>query len=392
MLQSLLKKLIQTGTGKLQRLIGLIGLGIAVLLLLIAIQLQSNYKDLLWHPKNKDSIANFLVISKQMNKSNVNNSQLSSTEINQLKQQPFVEKLGWLTASKFKVSAQSISERIPFYTDLFFESVPDEFLDVRDKEWKWDSSVRFIPLIVPNMFIDMYNFGFATSQNLPQLSKEAIKILPIQINIYQHGVPVTFIGRVVGFSDRISSVLVPQTFMDWANLHFGSNQINQPSRVIIQTKDPGNPALIKYLKDNQLTTDADKTRFSKYRQIVDAVVRISGITGLLMLAFALLILSLFIKLSIASSKSEIELLMQIGMSPKQLRTFMFRHFFPPNVYIIAGIVLLLAAVQYWIASLLSAQQIFLSYWLSLATLLGAIALIVIFWLTQHFTIKQYTSS
>jgi len=66
---------------------------------------------------------------------------------------------------------------------IFFESVPDEFLDVKNDAWKWDANSDYIPMIVPNTFLDMYNFGFAASQNLPQLTQELVKNLPIQINI-----------------------------------------------------------------------------------------------------------------------------------------------------------------------------------------------------------------
>ena len=113
---------------------------------------------------------------------------------------------------------------------------------------------------------------------------------------------ISYYGKVVGFSDRISSVLVPQPFMDWANKQFGIQQNTKPSRIVIRTKDPGNPELVKYLENHGLTTDADKTRFSKYRQVVDTVVDISWITGAVMLLFALLIFTLFIQLTVASAR------------------------------------------------------------------------------------------
>jgi hypothetical protein len=61
--------------------------------------------------------------------------------------------------------------------------VPDEFLDVNTPDWQWNATSTFIPMIIPNMFLDMYNFGYAQSQHLPQLSQDLIKTLPVQINI-----------------------------------------------------------------------------------------------------------------------------------------------------------------------------------------------------------------
>jgi hypothetical protein len=100
---------------------------------------------------------------------------LSGTEIEDLKKQSFVDAVGVLTPSRFKIDAQFISDQIPVHSDIFFESVPDEFIDVQSADWKWNNNSGFIPMIIPNMFLDMWNFGFATSQDLPQLTQDFVK-------------------------------------------------------------------------------------------------------------------------------------------------------------------------------------------------------------------------
>ena len=206
-----------------------IGLFIAMLLILAAVQIQSDYQQILYSKTSQDSIADFLVINKIVTDKNIGSTTLTAAEINDLKQQPFVEKIGALTPSRFRVGVQSISKQIPFYSDFFFESVPDEFLDVTSPDWKWNENSTFIPMIIPNMFLDMYNFGYAQSQHLPQLSQDLVKNLPVQIDIQTPAGIVNYYGKVVGFSDRISSVLVPQPFMDWANKKFGTGANQQPS-------------------------------------------------------------------------------------------------------------------------------------------------------------------
>lgn len=147
------------------------GLFVAMLLILSAVQIQSNYQQILYSKTSQDSIADFLVINKTITNQNIGDATLSDAEISDLKKQSFVEKIGQLTPSRFRVGVQSISKQIPFYSDFFFESVPDEFLDVNTPDWKWDETSNYIPMIIPNMFLDMYNFGFAQSQHLPQLSQ-----------------------------------------------------------------------------------------------------------------------------------------------------------------------------------------------------------------------------
>lgn len=387
MLQSLLKKIIKTGSGRLRYILAMIGLGIALLLILSAIQLQANYWQLLHGGSEQDSIANFLVVNKVVTDQNVGHTDLTEEDIQALKGQPFIKEVGVVTPSRFKVAANGGSA-LPFYTDMFFESVPDKFLDISGKDWTWNDQSQFIPIVIPNQFLDMYNFGFARSQNLPQLSHDLIKSIPIRIDIQTPAGQKQFYAKVAGFSDRISSILVPQAFMEWANQNFATEPPKGASRVIIRTDDPSNPKLMEYLNAHHLTTDLEKTRFSKYRQIVAFVVQLSGFTGMAMFLFALLIFSLFIELTIASCRSEIRLLVTLGSSPRQLSKFLMKQFFPSNIYIAVAVLVVLSLLQWFLHQFLASQSMVVSAFISPITLLGSFLVLLILWWVHVRTIKQ----
>jgi hypothetical protein len=158
---------------------------------------------------------------------------------------------------------------------------------------------------------------------------------------------------------------------------------------VIRTKDPGNPELVKYLQRHGLTTDTEKTRFSKYRQVVNTVVNISWITGATMLLFALLIFTLFIQLTVASAKDEITLLVTLGASPKQLQQFLMKRFFPPNIIITIIVLAILAVLQFLLKSFLQAQNIHVNPFLSYTTFIVAIVILLVLWMVNHQTIKKY---
>lgn len=384
-LNSLLKKLIRTATGRTRYAMAIIGLSVALLLILAAVQIQVNYTELLQGKQNKDSVANFLVLNKILTDQNIGKAVLTQEEIDDIRSQSFTESVGILQTSKFKASIQSSSEVFPFYTDIAFESVPDAFLDVNAKEWTWDETSAYVSIIVPGMFLDIYNFQFSLSQGLPQLTREVVKMIFFNVNIYgADGSTRVYRGKVVGFSDRISSLLIPQSFMDHANQRYGKNAGSSPSRIIIRTKDPGHPDLISYLKKKQLTTDQDKTRFSKYRQIVEMVVNITGVTGLLMFLFAMLIFSLFIQLTISSCKEEIKLLITLGASPSQLRLFLIKQFFPVNIWIVVGSLVVLSLVQFWLSDILLQQSAFIAPYISPITIsISGLILFIIYLLNRR---------
>ncbi|MFX6803807.1 hypothetical protein ABTH20_20330, partial [Acinetobacter baumannii] len=75
---------------------------LAVILLLMAVQIQVNFSKLLGSENTRDSIANFLVINRELTDANIGNSRLPDSLIADLQKQPFTEAIGTLEASRFK--------------------------------------------------------------------------------------------------------------------------------------------------------------------------------------------------------------------------------------------------------------------------------------------------
>ncbi|MCX6210785.1 MAG: hypothetical protein NTZ59_15100 [Bacteroidetes bacterium] len=388
MFNTLLKKLIKAAGGRVKMMMAIIGLSVATLLILFSVQLQANYYDLLNAKNNQDSITNFLVINKVLNNETIGNTGITTDNVADFKKQNFVQEVSIITPSRFKASLQSNSERFPFYTDISFESVPSSFIDVNTANWNWTEDADFVPIIAPNMFLDFYNFQFAFSQNMPQLTPDIVKMIVFNVNVQTAIGNKQYKGRIVGFSNRITSLLVPQEFMTWGN-QFTSGKAAQPSRLIIKTKDPGNPVLVNYLEKNGYTTDADKTRFSKYRKIVNTVVSISWITGAIMLSFALLIFTLFIQLTVTACKNEIALLITLGTAPKQLEKFLMKQFFPANIIIIFICTLVITILQFFTSQWLQKLNMFVSNYISIYTIIVALVLLCVLWIVNKFTVRKY---
>jgi len=388
-LDFILKKIIRDGVGRSKKISALVGLSVAIFLLLTSIQLQINYHDLLNNKNNKDSIANFLVINKILTDATLGKTSIEDSIIKDIQLQPFTEAVGELSPSKFKASIESNSKRFPFYTDISFESVPKEFVDVNGTVWNWSEQSPYVPIIIPTLFLDFYNFQFSLSQDLPQLTPDIVKMIVFKVSTHTKTGSTSYNAKIVGFSDRISSMIVPEEFLNWGNQQFSLDTTKTVSRVIIKTKDPGSPLLSEYLKKHHLTTDADKTRFSKYRKVVDTVVYIAGITGGLLLAFALLVFTLFIQITIASCKEEITLLIILGASPTQLGKFLIKRFFPINIWLVSGAVTAICFLQYFLFKVLEIQHIYIDRLISGYTIgFAALLLLLIWWINKR-SIQRY---
>jgi hypothetical protein len=389
-MNQLLRKIIKAGVGRLRFIMATVGLGVALLLILLAVQTQANFNDLLYGKYNENETADFLVINKAVTSQGKATNGFTPAEIEDVKKQPFAQAVGLLTAAKFSIKVASYSDMLPFTSDLYFESVPDAFIDLKDSAWKWEVGQQDLPIIIPSFFIDMYNTGMAsTREDLPLLSTEVIKQIPIKVMIEGNGQQGEFLGHVVGLTDRINSILIPQGFMDMANTRFGYKEAPKVTRMIIKTNDPSDTRLTSYLEKNNINTNTDKTRFGKVRKAVDIVVSVVSGFGVIMLLFALLVFSLFIQLTIASTKTEIELLITLGASPNQLGKFLMRQFFPVNVLIMMVCLGVIAALQYSACLFLKKQNMFVSPLISIYTVAAAIAVLAMVWVVYFTTIRKY---
>ena len=88
-------------------------------------------------------------------------------------------------------------------TMLFFESIPTEFIDVADRDWRFDPDKPEIPVIMSRDYLSLYNFGFAASQGLPQVSEGIVSSVPLEFTLRGNGNYDTLRGRIVGLSHRL---------------------------------------------------------------------------------------------------------------------------------------------------------------------------------------------
>jgi hypothetical protein len=202
-------------------------------LLILAIQL---YQDATTFLHESEGPKNYFTLNKKVEGGalvNLGKNEQSFTpeELEKIKSLKGVKRIGGFTRNQFPLSlyiwpSGKVGLGAAAKTDLFFESIPDEFLDFIPKEWHWDENSSLIPIMVPKFYLDLWNFGLAPSRiEYPALSTQAATGMPIQLFIGKRRETILE-GRFVAFSKRINSVLVPANFLQWANTQFGQPEAN----------------------------------------------------------------------------------------------------------------------------------------------------------------------
>lgn len=279
------------------------------------------YKDVLPVFTEGDSFlkTDYLIVSKHANAIGQTNSSADSfapTEIAEIAQQPFIKTVGAFTSAAYHVeAAMSFNGANVLRSELFLESLPDHFIDVPLENWHYAAGEKTVPIILPRSYLTMYNFGFARSRSLPKINEGLVGMLDIDLYVRGKDLSDHYRGRVIGFSGRINTILVPESFLKWSNTQYAKGEENNPTRLAIEAKNPTDTQLTQYFEDNDYdlsdnNLDTEKTT-QFLRMMVIAVMLIGGAISLL--SFYTLILSIY--LLVQKNNEKLENLLLIGYSP-----------------------------------------------------------------------------
>ena len=203
-------------------------------------------------------------------------------------------------------------------TDMFFESVPDAYVDVKLDKWHFDPASGEIPIIIPRNYLNLYNFGFAQSRNLPQLSEGVMGMVNLDIRIMGNGQAAQMRGNIVGFSNRLNTILVPESFIEWANGKYGTGERVEPSRLIVEVNNPTDDRIARYFDSKGYETEGNQLDAGKTAWFLKVITGIVLSVGLLISALSFYILMLSIYLLLQKNTTKLENLLLIGYSPARV--------------------------------------------------------------------------
>lgn len=279
------------------------------------------YRDVLPVFTQGDSFmgAEYIIVSKKITAGNTlsgRSNSFTASDIDDIQGQDFARKVGKFTSTEYKVDARMGINGTPVLSsELFFESVPDNFVDVSLDKWQWKEGAPSVPIILPRSYIAMYNFGFAHNHSLPRISDGLVGMIDFKIFIHGNGRQDEYKGKVIGFSSRLNSILVPQSFMEWSNSTYAPDSKSDPTRLIVEVANPADERIAQYIEDNGFDTennnlDAEKTTYF-LKLVVTLVMAIGGVISVL--SFYILMLSIY--LLVQKNASKLQNLLLIGYSP-----------------------------------------------------------------------------
>lgn len=374
----LLRRNISAGQIAGYALANLVGLAIV----LTAIQF---YRDVttVWDDEDSFISKDYLIISKKVSGlgsfmgADGGSTRFSEEEIADIASHRWARKVGRFNSAAFNVYAKVSLGGSSMGSDLFLESIPDDFFDVSPKGWGYEPGRSdFVPVIISKDYLSLYNFGFATSRGMPQVSEEVIGMVPLQLSLSGNGRQQWVNARIVGFSSRLNTIAVPEEFMEWANREFSASASEAPSRLIVMLDKPGDPQVESYLDEHGYETAGDRAANGKAAYFLSLVTTVVIAVGLVISLLAFFILLLSIYLLLQKNREKIHQLMQLGYSPAQVARYYHLIILAVNLAVIlSAIAVMLVASHQWRGPLATLGVESVTPWLTVAVGLAIMALI-----------------
>lgn len=388
----MISKAFQPSRNKGTLILSSIGTVIGLCLLLIAIQVYTDVNTAI--KENNDD--QFLVLKKKISTLNtlgMGSSNFTIKNIEELRKQNFVTDLApFRSGSGFEVMVVMSFEGgtfPPFSTLAFFESIPNRFIDVDTKDWAWEKGTEEVPIILPNTFLDAYNYGIAPSMGAPQASKSLIGSVRFKLQIRGKQKDAIYYGRVVNFSDRVNSILVPENFLNYLNNEVGNQKEKSPSRLIIATPNKANPEIKSFLSNHGYDTNSEQLKESLIQQVTSSLFYFLLVIGLIIVFLAVIIFILYTKVIINKSQEEIKILLVLGYTWQKISQTLFKLFIKIYGIIIVVSMLIVTLFKYFFSQwTLNKIDLQLPNSIATITFVTGLAFILLFLFINYISISQ----
>lgn len=290
---------------------------VGMIIMLTGVQLYSDIRPML--TGEKSLIGNdYMIVTKPVNRVGISSTKFSTDEVEAFRREEFVVDLGEFLSSQYEVYGSVMFNGRKLSTMMFFEAVDDKFVDVETDRWHFDGITSSIPIIIPRNYLNLYNFGFSQTQSLPQITEALIKSVELDIRLSGNGYSDHLPARVVGFSDRLNTILVPMEFMQWANERYADASAKDVSRLIVEVQNPGDPEVVAYLDQMGYQAEERAAESSKALFLLRVIVAVVIFIGLVFSLLAIFVLVLSIYLLIEKNSEKLRNLSLIGFTPNRI--------------------------------------------------------------------------
>lgn len=355
----MLQKLLFQRASRLNTIGASVGAFVGIALLLLSLQFYTDVQSII------NRATNYVTINKKVSVLNTLSSAIgmdasgfTTADLDELKAKPFIKMVAPFRSNQFRVTATS--SQLGFITEMFFQSLPKEVVDYDGMDFRWREGQEAVPIIMSYDYLALYNFAFAPSQNLPPLTAKTIGFVSFELILRGNGIEKNFTGRIVGFSRRVNSVLVPDEFLQYANSQFGEKQ-KPVKQVMLELDNPYSRAFSDFLTEKNYELSRGGLIGDELKALLQVVILAIFLVGLLVTALSLLVFVLNFRLTVSDAAPDIRLLLQIGYKQDTITDLLNKRFYKQFIIVFLSAILTLLVAKLGMNTWFEAQGFPLSF-------------------------------
>ena len=336
----MLTKLLYKNQDKKQLIIATIGAFLGITFLITSIHYLIKVNDF---GKGTDILGpNTIIVQKKVTNSsslNLSKTDFSESEIKKIKNEPFIQDVQAVISNNFDVSFETADPMVPrFRSDVFIQTVDPKFLDVKSSKWHWKEGDKFVPIIMPRDFLVMLN-TFMSASGIPQISDDLAMDIKFKFTLKDDNQKEWIDARIIGFTNEVSSILVPESFMAYGNGKFTSGKEKKITQIMISGKESEFGLVEDLLKKRGLESKNAQMMIGRLKSVVGTLFFVVLGISIIAVFMSGLVLIQYMQLLMSHNAYEVRTLLRIGYEPSVIIKSFFKYFV--KIFgIVSGIALL----------------------------------------------------
>jgi hypothetical protein len=335
---------------------------------------------------------NTLIIQKKIGANNafqLGKNDFTKREIELIKAESFVAAVEPIISNNFDVSLQTNDPVVPYFrTDVFLQTVNPTFIDVPAQKWTWKKGDAFVPLIMPRDFLVMLN-TFMSAKNIPTVSDEIAQSIQFEFTLKHGDRKEKMNVRIIGFTNEISSLLVPESFMKWANEQYGQSTDQKITQLMLAGKENQFGLVEGMLKEKHLESKNAQVLVGRLKSMIGTFIWIVLCVSVLAVFLSGLVLIQYLQLLINKNNYEIKTLIRLGYHPKTLVNTFVRYFFNVFGSITVMSIVLFNIVKFYLDAAFNKGGVYIDSSFTYLSYLAIVIAYVIFTLASLISAKKH---
>ncbi len=385
----MLNKLLYKNQDKKQLIIAIIGAFMGITFLITSIHYLIKVNDF---GKGSDILGpNTIIVQKKVTNSsslNMTKTDFSENEIKKIKAEPYIQDVQPVISNNFDVSFETADPMVPrFRSDVFIQTVDQKFLDVKSSKWHWKEGDKFVPIIMPRDFLVMLN-TFMSSSGIPQISDDLAMDIKFKFTLKGETDKEWVDARIIGFTNEVSSILVPESFMEYGNAKYTSGKEKKITQIMISGKESEFGLVEDLLKKRGLESKNAQMVVGRLKSVVGTLFLVVLGISIIAVFVSGLVLIQYMQLLMSRNAYEVRTLLRIGFYPQVVIKSFFLYFVK-----IFGIVSTLGLLvffifKYFLDTMFETGGLYIDTQISLIALISLAGTYILFVLASYRTAKN----